>query len=379
MIAGVAGYTATPAAGQRATPLEGVPHRRARLTVELGAFDDPVLGFSRVADLALGPDGFLYVVQPLEASVTVLTQQGELVRRIGQRGQGPGEFQSPVGIGWHGSLTWVLDAGARRVTYFEGNKLTETQSYFGVWRGDNETLAAQLPLSGGLFLGLVSKRPDRERGIRDNSVLLVTLDQHGEVVDTVGALRESYPPRIQIGTRSTSALFHDFPLFRVSRSGTELLIVDRPIVSDSENRITLTKINAAGDTVLTRLLSSPPMPLTNALWRLRLAERNAVLNQASDESREEYLRHVSRPPSLAGVSSVVLGTNGWTWLAREDVLGANERTWVALDETLEPRFSISLPAKFRLFDATQSELWGVSLDEWDVPYVQRWTVVEGRQ
>jgi 6-bladed beta-propeller protein len=362
----------------QALDLEAAPRREVSKALDLGAFDDPVLGFSRVSDVAVGRDGAVYVVQPMEGEVTVLSQSGELVRRVGRRGQGPGEFVSPGAIGWRGDELWILDVGSKRVSYFSGDELIDTHSYFAVVLGPRETLTSQMPLQAQRFLGILSRRPDRGRGTRDNSAPLIALDAQGKVVDTLGVLQESYPLRLQIGLTSTSPLFHDFPLFRVSRTGDAIVIVDRPFAEGSQNSIRLTKISARGDTVLTRDLTSPAIRLSDKMWRDRLALRESILEN-STISTKEYLEASRRPRAIAGVSGMVLGRDGWVWLAREQMLGAPHRTWVALDSYGIPQFAVDLPSDLRLYHALPGEVWGVQPDEYDIPHVQRWVVeTDGR-
>ncbi len=63
-----------------------------------------------VLDLALGPDSVLYVAQAMVPAVTVFSLDGQMLRRIGRAGQGPGDIQLAVtGVGWVGDTLWVAD------------------------------------------------------------------------------------------------------------------------------------------------------------------------------------------------------------------------------------------------------------------------------
>ena len=46
-----------------------------------------------VLDLAIGPDSALYVAQAMVPAVTVFSLDGQVLRRIGRAGQGPGDIQ----------------------------------------------------------------------------------------------------------------------------------------------------------------------------------------------------------------------------------------------------------------------------------------------
>lgn len=55
-------------------------------------------GFASVNDICHGPDGSVFVVDPLRAEVRRFTCSGELMMCYGQKGEGPGEFTEPWAI-----------------------------------------------------------------------------------------------------------------------------------------------------------------------------------------------------------------------------------------------------------------------------------------
>ena len=52
-------------------------------------------GFPSVDDICHGPDGSVFVVDPLRAEVRRFSSSGELMMSYGQKGEGPGEFTEP--------------------------------------------------------------------------------------------------------------------------------------------------------------------------------------------------------------------------------------------------------------------------------------------
>jgi hypothetical protein len=75
--------------------------------------------FGRVADLELGEDGSVFVLDALSRTIRVFGRDGVEVREFGRRGQGPGEFEQPGRLLWgpEGNL-WVLDLRDGRLTAF---------------------------------------------------------------------------------------------------------------------------------------------------------------------------------------------------------------------------------------------------------------------
>lgn len=64
-------------------------------------------------------DGHVYIADGMSGHVLVLTLQGDRVRTIGKRGEGPGEFAEPVSVFISDDDTlYVLDAARHRVSRF---------------------------------------------------------------------------------------------------------------------------------------------------------------------------------------------------------------------------------------------------------------------
>jgi hypothetical protein len=343
-----------------------LPALEAREVTRLGAFDDSVLAFSRITDLGLGPDGKLYVAQAQEATVVVLEPDGTLVRRIGRRGQGPGEFLSPAGLGWRGDTLWVLDAASRRVSYFQAGLHVRSHSFgsLGLVAGGN--VATQLPLANGSYVAVVTGGPVSS-DTDDGSFTVVQLGEDGSVLDTLAWLRESYPLRVRVGTSSTSPPFHDFPLFRAEREGEGVWIVDRPFPSGPRGALTLVRVTANGDTTVARTLLFPAAPLTDEDWSARIESLFSSLGQ-TPFTRADYLAAARRPAFHALVDRVLVSEAGWLWLGRAPQIEGSKE-WILLDPLATPRLRVTLPDEFRPYYATADEVWGVLVGDLDVPYV----------
>lgn len=84
--------------------------------------------FGRIADIEIGEDGALYVLDALSRAVRVFDGAGNEIDSFGQRGEGPGEFERPDQLVWgpEGRL-WVFDPGLGRLTSFTAQgELVET-------------------------------------------------------------------------------------------------------------------------------------------------------------------------------------------------------------------------------------------------------------
>ena len=90
--------------------------QQVSINPDVSAGEEP---FGRIADIEIGEDGAIYVLDALNRTVRVFDASGAEVGAFGQRGDGPGEFERPDQLAWgpEGEL-WVFDPGAGRLTSF---------------------------------------------------------------------------------------------------------------------------------------------------------------------------------------------------------------------------------------------------------------------
>lgn len=98
---------------------EALPELRLVALASITGEDAPG-GFGRIADLEMGHDGSVYVLDGMNRTIHVFDTTGSLLHSFGQQGQGPGELESPSALAWgpEGNL-WVVDPGNGRFTVFE--------------------------------------------------------------------------------------------------------------------------------------------------------------------------------------------------------------------------------------------------------------------
>jgi len=72
----------------------------------------------RPADIAVGENGSLYIVDVIASQVLVLSVDGELIRTIGGEGSGPREFKNPYAFALTADSLRVADVGNARLQVF---------------------------------------------------------------------------------------------------------------------------------------------------------------------------------------------------------------------------------------------------------------------
>ena len=121
--------------------------------------DGPSWALSEISSADVDADGNIYVGQPQEQHVKVFAADGSLLRTIGRRGKGPGEFSSVTAVRVLRDTLWVSDARLQRVTYFSlDGRVIRTSRW--------PYLSGNTPRTGSLrgFAALVPIGPTRDGG-----------------------------------------------------------------------------------------------------------------------------------------------------------------------------------------------------------------------
>ena len=103
--------------------------------------DDPYI-FGNIRDVCIDPDGRTFILDDRARQIRIFDANGLHVRTVGRQGEGPGEFQMPIGMTWapDGNL-WVVDVANSRFTVFtpDGDLLSthrrELVGYSATWQG----------------------------------------------------------------------------------------------------------------------------------------------------------------------------------------------------------------------------------------------------
>jgi hypothetical protein len=107
--------------------------------------DGPDL-FSAIQAVEFDPHGRIGVLEGQAQEIRVFDRHGQHVRTIGAKGQGPGEFSEPIGMGWSASRSlWIPDPGNTRISVFDtASRFVTSHLMLGgfvvlPWRGGFDT------------------------------------------------------------------------------------------------------------------------------------------------------------------------------------------------------------------------------------------------
>jgi hypothetical protein len=360
---------------------------------------------SSVVDLTIGPAGDVYVAQEAIPNVTVFAADGSLSRVIGRAGRGPGEFDgAPVRLGWLADTLWVSDFGA---THFFGLDGTEARqvSFYVRLASEGSFFRPGAALSDGTLLGYRLLGGGISQFYAADSLSVLRFSPSGDVLDTIARIAQ--PLRVQRENSSPTehplddwAGASGLPVV-VTPDGSSIVYVGT-VRADARNpSFDLLKLSIFGDTLLQRAVAYEPRPLTESDrdWlRDAFAARMAgdyvpsstmigLTAAASERIRAAATEAITFPEFYPPVRRIVAGRDGSMWLLRELTLPDRVDRWELYDADGAFRGAVSVRQgrsalepwwpRLDVLAATSDEIWGVTLDELDVPYIHRYRIDKG--
>lgn len=346
----------------------------------IGAVDGPA-ALSFVGDIAVDEDGYVYVLQPREATVRVFDPSGAPVLTIGRSGAGPGEFMMPGQVALRGDTVSINDVGARRLSWFDRDGSFLNSIHFQTPVDPRYAPAwPHTPLSEGSFVSLLSAGSHvLQSGLVDTNFLLRT-DVTGAVRDTLAELRVERSVFVLPhgrGGGETHAI-HPLPqtsLWAADPAGESVVVVHRPPpVSSSLGRFEILRIDAAGDTIWRSRFRYGPLRMTEARRDRLIAERaEPYEGSRAFETFEQAVRaveeHMDLPEYLPPVMALRVADDGTIWLRRE-VLDDPLATWHVIDAGGRRVVrTVLVPRDAKVQHIANGAVWAVVEDELGVPFV----------
>lgn len=395
-----------------AAHVDRLPTLGVETNARLGDREDPDVGFSRPAFVDVDRDGNVYVLEALVPEIRVYGPDGRLLRRIGRRGAGPGEFEGAPMFGVLGDTVWTVEPGGDcRLTLFDRR---------GTVLATGRTEGVRVPLPSGFGYVLPwAMRPDGlftsafsrvsytstspPSGVEPTDSIpwpLVLFDASGAVTDTIGWV-DRPPPRmwrppeeddteyrtVEVGGQRVQVPQPPSTLPRWGALPDGYVSVDTPLPTDgSEGTFTISRIGLHGDTVYSRTLHYDPVPyaaadLDSIAIRAGRGEPGGGVGYVPGRppppdwrARANVLRsEMDFPEYRLPVEYPWFARDGSVWLR---LTGGDETTarWVLLDPDGRPRGRLELPSDVRILWSRGDTFWAMDPDELDVPWLVRYTL-----
>jgi hypothetical protein len=397
---GLGGCGGGGAGGVEGAFLDDLPRIHLEETARIGSTEDPDYGFSRIGQVQVGPDGNIWVAETQDREIRVYTPEGELMRRVGRRGEGPGEFSHTLSrFGFVGDTVWVWEDLPRRLGLFtrEGRVLGTVRvdlveaDLFGP--SERARLGPGFVDPEGFLIGVrggeVAAQGPPQRDTASIPLVRFTLD--GRVVDTVGryeVARRDYPGPISVGRSRHALPVPPSPEPRWVVSGRELVRVDHE-AGDGTGQVRITRMTHAGDTVRSRAYALRSIPFPDAYLNSIATDRAQQVGpimmfglpgggvetlerhpQDSAAARVAIRRQMPFPALQPPIQAHHQGADGALWLRREET-GATEHRWIVFDTEDRAVGVVEVPRGTRIAWSRGSDVWGVDHDEFGVPWLVR--------
>ena len=342
--------------------------------------------FGLVVDMDVAPDGSrVYVLDQTAAEISVWTPGGDLIRRFGRQGEGPGEFLRPGEVRVLDNLLQVGDLRGFSTFSLEGEFVARNVlPPFVSWRGF--PLAVEALLGDGGFLakptipGMVSEGLTGDDPIQEIPFLHAAQREGSWALDTVAL----------VSTRNTTIVFpiagNDFPRLLTqpwvredacwADGVTESVVCARTqdmppgIVEMVEVAV------SSGDTLWMRRLQLAPIPLSEQEVEADVERTASVVARGlgGDSVPAASLKRRIRetlivPEYWPAIRGIRLMPNGEVWFV--PLAEGDSNVWyTARRGQAEGAIRrIVLPEQFNPRDVNETHVWGERYDELGVRYV----------
>ena len=347
---------------------------------------DAVFGYH--LDVRVPADGSsVYVLDSEASEATIRTPDGTLIRRVGRKGEGPGEFSRPGGLVFFDDGFYIKDD--RRITRFTlDGELVGTDAFpLGVnYRNSGVQYWAMFSDRSFLALSSIDLMDESLNFYRADHVALL------RVLPAAGSWRSEI-----LATLSFEDYFSSVPVDGDSYPLPQRWLAPDHFQADPGNGslvlsrtqtmlpgvVDFVELSTEGDTLWTRRIRLPPIPLTED--SIAAAVEDAATNLAQSAGNGTPSPQLKRrirdswiiPEYWPALRRIRLMSNGEIWFRPP---GHDDgRIWYAVRKGEEEGAirRVFAPEWFAPSDVNATHVWGIRRDVLDVAYVAGLRLVPG--
>ena len=335
----------------------------------LGTRDSPSESFFRIPGLKGMPGGGVVVVDGSNRELRFFDSGGRLERRVGRRGEGPGEFGDPVlvpTVAWDSLVVWDVALLRFQVFSMDGQE-SRTIRLRTRWpagaRPPVGAVGTRMLVESRALFDLLSLR---RAGPREGTVRYLWVDPTAETESEITSISVVHLYRSSGGGRWSSGLsvipFTVLPSASVTESGA--FIADG--VSSEIRRYDL-----QGSLRRVFRVDAEGRPVTSDMIEAEIAERAAATNGSRD-FLEWLFGQMPIPDSLPSFQALQLDELGWLWAEVYEVDPVRPRQWMVFDSEGRAHGTVETPVGLEVQWIGRGAILGVWRDEFDVEYVHRY-------
>lgn len=354
---------------------------------ELGAHDleigqlngPPEYALSRIIDVAVLDDGSLVISDDAAQALRLYDAAGLYVRTLGRAGEGPGEFSSLPTIAGHSADTVIaFDNRGDRITLVTTNgTIVGTISFRGASVGRP---GAMLRLDNGGYLSRSRwTAPNHETELHDvrlelDSVVVELLDRNGNLTDTIRVMADRKRARTVLdgGDGRLRVLGFNQPY-----AAQGIMVSDgSQLITGRSDKFQIEYGMGAAPSVILRVHGVQHPATPDEIKARRTAD---LQEQFGDRPIPPMLLRGNLgflPDRLPAFGDVVVSRDGDVWVSITEFDLSDGLDWLVFDSDGEMRGTVRTPPTLHLRDIQADYVVGFVLDEFDVPYVRRYPLLE---
>lgn len=363
-------------------PTEAVRHLVTEVAIAPG-IDDTTL-FTNVFEFDVDRSGRFWVFDAGSNSIFLFGPDGALIKRIGREGAGPGEFQQNGGMvvrADNGIAQW--DSRNSRISFLDSSGTFVTS--WPLPGGFSTSNGLMTDASGTLYLLRPVTPP------RDGEILgrmgLVRLAEGGAFADSL------VPPDLPVPRESYVASVEGNTSWTESRYGPAYYWAWTPagefVVAHGGNYEMIVARRDARPLVIQRTMSPVLVDEAERDWE----QRFILWNMRQTDPHWSW-QGPALPTAKAPMRSLRVARDGRIWVqvsVPSDTIPTSEHQvftdslrpvpthrMAAVHEVFAPNGEflgrVALPPRARFIEADGNSVWGINLDENDMPAVTRWRV-----
>jgi hypothetical protein len=345
--------------------------------------DGEAADLTGIAWLALGPDGNVAALQSMISAVKVFNPNGKLVRTIGRKGAGPGEYQTLGLGGWTADTLWLYDTSLDRITLIgKDGRLIRTEKVPSITGQKDVPLPPfgySFPLGRpkGFLVREAGPAPRLPNGQLNGSGAWLMTDLKGIVRRVVGlrpAVETSLPVNFPNGRGIAPIPFVHKPLAAISPDGRVLASIWTDVKGSP--RFILDVYDAQTGSKRQTSFPFKGVPITkrmsdSAISKGMQSARRPEVRKAIDVAARSRI-----PPVLSPVKSVFVDNDGRVWIGLRPASSTREWRIVRADGSVVG--NLTTKANVELRSAQGNTVVGVETDEDDVESIIVFKLVRPR-
>lgn len=334
---------------------------REDLSIPIDSLNTLISG--SIEGIAVDTAGNIHFQDREQAKIHILDPAGGYIDSVGQRGHGPGEFQTISGIFIYNNILYVLETYPNRLSEFslDNYQLLRTVSFPDI-RLDNQSIGnpyAIFPLTEGQYLVAFRHR----FGIPEPRITISIVNQNLESVDTV--IQQFMPGRV----------FHyidpgNFWFFNSLSVSTLIAIGPNGNVYQTyADSMHINVFNSEGH--LIRDISAeyvPPLLTNNDL--------DSLANGMSPSRRDAFYKALNQNELNShwpAIQNLLVDDQGRSWV--ELVTPGNDlHTWWVFDADDKPKWQFELSRHVQLYVVRNHEVYGIWRTDGEYPRIVRYNV-----